>query len=385
MDKLISPAISEIIERSSLERKLKSGRKLRIKLGVDPSAPDLHLGHYIVLKQLKLFADAGHTVIFLIGDYTSLIGDPSGRKTERPVLTDEAVKKNVKTYLDQVSLVLDTKKIEIRYNSEWYKIMKFRRWLEIMGYFSVNQIFERDDFAKRIKQGLPLSMHETAYPMMQAYDSVELKADVELGGTDQRFNLLAGRALQRKMGLPAQDVMMATLLVGTDGKKKMSKSVGNYIALTDSPENMFGKVMSIPDTAVKEYAQLVLGRSIKDLKSMAGSSHPMEMKRELATRIVKLFHPGSEQSARAHFTRVFSEKKLPTAPRKVKVASRVIKDIILAAEPDLSMSALRRQVNQSGVKINGKAIDENSLSKTIDSNDDIISLGKKKYYKRDGK
>lgn len=376
MNNILLPAISEVIERSSLERKLSSGKKLRIKLGVDPSAPDLHLGHYIVLNQLCQFQKAGHKLIFLIGDYTAKIGDPSGRKSERPMLTDEQIKKNVATYVDQVSLVLDVKKVEIRYNSQWYEKMNLGSWLNIIQNFSVNQIFERDDFTKRIKGGLPLGMHETAYPVMQAYDSVELKADVELGGTDQKFNMLAGRALQRKMNLPVQDVITIQLLVGTDGKKKMSKSVGNYIGLTAAPEDMFGKVMSIPDEAVESYARLVLGKSIGDIKEIAGD-HPKNIKEELAEEIVHLFHKGSGASARAHFERVFSERKSPDKGLclRVKAKNRNYKEIIIEDVRIKSMSELRRRVDQGGVSVNNKKVTwENLLEKPRQN--DIIRFGK---------
>jgi len=377
MDNLLQKAVDEVIDQSSLRGKLQSGKKLRIKLGVDPSAPDLHLGHYIVLRQLCQFKKAGHKIIFLIGDFTAQIGDPSGRKTERPVLTAEQVKNNVKTYLDQVSLAIDINDIEIRYNSEWYSKMNLGEWLKILQKFSVNYIFERDDFSKRIKEGLSLGMHETMYPIMQAYDSVQLKADVEIGGTDQKFNILAGRALQRKMDLEAQDVIVMKLLVGTDGKKKMSKSVGNYIGLTFSAEDMFGKVMSIPDSAMADYAKLVLQKSITDIEKEIGSDHPNLIKRKIAREIVDIFHPGSGDAAEASFVRVFSQRVYPDKGLCLRVPAkgRTYKDIIIEDSRIKSSSELRRRVSQGGVKINNIKVKWDDLNRNAKPND-IIRFGK---------
>ncbi len=380
---ILSPSVSEVIDRSSLERKLRGGKKLRVKLGVDPSAPDLHLGHYIVLEQLRRFSDAGHKIIFLIGDFTGQIGDPTGRKSERPVLGPEKIKENVKTYLDQVSLVLDTGKVEIRYNSEWYGKMLFGDWLKIMQNFTVNQIFERDDFSKRIKAGLPLAMHETIYPMMQAYDSVVLKADVELGGTDQKFNILAGRALQRKMNLIPQDIIIMDLLVGTDGVKKMSKSLGNYIGLTESPEEMFGKVMSIADGTVESYAKLVLGETVTDLKNEEGSDHPKKIKERLAENIVRLFHPGSEKSARAYFDRTVSKKEVPEDIREVSVGAHreSLRNLLIEDGLVASTSDLIKLIKQNAVTMDGELVKEADVRSNIPKGDHIVKIGKRKYIK----
>ena len=364
MKKILLSSARDIIDRSSLERRLRSKKKLRVKFGVDPSSPDLHLGHYVILKQLDTFARFGHKVIFLVGDFTAQIGDPSGRKTERPVLSPEQVKKNVKTYIDQVSLVLDTTKIEIRYNSEWYKKMVLAEWLEIMAKFSANYIFERDDFSKRIKSGLSLGMHETMYPIMQAYDSIVLKADVELGGADQRFNILAGRSLQKKMGVEPQDVITFDLLVGTDGKRKMSKSLGNYIGFTDTPEDMFGKIMSIPDELTAMYADLILNKKVSALKKAIGSGHPMEVKKQLALEVVSIFHKGNEEVARAHFERIFlPESCLVMKPFSCKCTT--VLQAILFVEKEQSSSNVRRLAQQGGIKVNGKPISLDELNCAI--------------------
>jgi tyrosyl-tRNA synthetase len=245
----LEKGIVEIIDNKSYREKLES-KKLRIKMGFDPTRPDIHLGHAVGLWKLRKLQDLGHKIIFLIGDYTAKIGDPSGRNSTRPVLSDQEIKENAKTYFAQVGKILDVNKAEVRYNSEWYDKMNLNDILHLMGKFTVAQIIERDDFEKRLKMGIDVGMHEVLYPIMQAYDSVMLKADVEFGGSDQKFNMLAGRDLQRKMGQSPQDVVMVKLLVGTDGKEKMSKSLNNYIGITENENEMFGKVMSIPDGVV---------------------------------------------------------------------------------------------------------------------------------------
>ena len=379
---ILTNAIDEIIDKKSLIRKIRIDKKLRIKLGVDPSAPDLHLGHYIVLNQLKKFNDAGHKIIFLIGDATAKIGDPSGRNVERPVLTDLQIKNNVKTYIDQVGLVLDTDSAEVRYNSEWYSKMDFYKWLEIAGGFSVNQLIERDDFNNRLKRGLKLSVQEMMYPMMQAYDSVQLKADIEIGGTDQKFNMLIGRALQRKMDLPEQDIITMQLLVGTDGKKKMSKSVGNYIGLTDVPEEMFGKIMSIPDSIIPQYARLILNKSMADLAQLAGGDHPMACKQTLAHSIVELFYRGSGRKAQEQFTRVYSHKKMPSDTAAVSVdADKSLKEILINRKIVESVSELRRLVSQRAVKSDGQIIALDEIYKPISPGEHNIKIGKRRFLK----
>lgn len=376
---ILSAGVSEVINRESLDRKIKLGKKLRVKLGVDPSSPNLHLGHFVVLSQLREFMNAGHKVIFLVGDFTATIGDPSGRNKERSVLSDKQVMANLKTYVDQVSLVLDPKKIEIRFNSEWFGKMTFGEWLKLSEYFTANQVYERDDFAKRLKEHRSLGIHEIMYPMMQAYDSVMLKADVEMGGTDQRFNMLAGRALQKKMGLPCQEVVMMHLLVGTDGKKKMSKSVGNTIDLNDTPEDIYGKTMSVPDEAVKQYAKLILNKTLKDLSQLAGSDHPKAIKEQLAYGIVELFSPSSGNQAREHFNRVYGDKKEPVKMLKIQINhGENIKDCLLRFGIVASANVLRRLAEQNAVKINREVANWSELAKHP-SESIVVKIGKSKF------
>jgi len=249
---LLSRGAVNIIEKDSLEKKLNSGKKLRIKFGADPTAADLHLGHMVCLKKLKEFQDLGHQIIFIIGDYTAKIGDPSGRNKTRPSLSDAEIKKNTKTYLDQVGKILDIKKIKIYKNSQWFSKMSLADILNLSSKFTVAQILERDDFEKRIKNKVEIYYHETIYPMMQAYDSVMVMSDVEVGGNDQIFNMLAGRELQKKMGQEPQDILTMPLLIGLDGKEKMSKSFGNYIGIAESSNEQFGKIMSLPDNLIIE-------------------------------------------------------------------------------------------------------------------------------------
>ena len=382
MKDVLSPAVADVISRASLEKKLKAGKKLRVKFGADPSAPNLHLGHLVALDQLRRLSNAGHKVIFLIGDFTAQVGDPSGRNKMRPALTSAQIKANVKTYLSQVALVLDIDKIEIRYNSEWFSKMRFDDWLKILASFSVNNILERDDFSKRLKEKQSLGVHEVMYPVLQAYDSVALKADVEVGGTDQRFNILSGRELQRKMDLPPQDVILLDLLVGTDGVKKMSKSVGNTIDLTDSAEDIFGKTMSIPDGVVKMYARLVLGKTVDTLKRETGDSHPMAIKKELARQIVEKLHHTNGRLAQAHFERVVGRREVPEKIEEITVGSGdTLKDIILKHGLVASASQLMRLIEQKAVRINDKTISKGELYLPLERLEQIIQIGKRGYWK----
>jgi tyrosyl-tRNA synthetase len=350
--------IVEIIDEKSLKAKLKTNKKLRIKMGFDPTRPDIHLGHAVGLRKLKELQDAGHKIIFLIGDYTAKIGDPSGRNTTRPVLTDQEIKENAKTYFNQVGKILDVKKAEVRYNSEWYKKMQFSDILQLLGKFTVAQIIERDDFEKRLKAGADIGMHELLYPLMQAYDSVMLKADVEFGGSDQKFNMLAGRDLQRKMGQTPQDVVMVRLLVGTDGKEKMSKSLNNYIAITDGPNIMFGKVMSIPDSAIPEYYELATDLTESAIekvkKAVKSDANPRDLKLDLAYEITKLYHGEiAAKKAKEEFIKVFTNKEMPTDIPEVKLDHGTYDILLLLVDLKAvsSSSEARRLIEQGGVKI----------------------------------
>lgn len=377
IDEILTRGVAEIINKDSLKEKLESEKPLRIKYGVDPTKPDIHLGHMVHLRTLKKFQEMGHTIIFLIGDYTTKIGDPSGRNTTRPVLTDDEIKANAKTYFEQITKILDIDKTEIRYNSEWFDKMTFADILLIAGKFSTNNVIERDDFAKRLKEGSNVGLQELLYPVMQAYDSVELKADVEFGGTDQKFNMLAGRELQKKLGQAPQDVVMMKLLVGLDGKTKMSKSTGNYIAITDAPADMFGKVMSIPDELIPQYYELCTS------EDMPTTGNPRDIKAELAHIIVETYHDATKaDEAAAEFDRIYKNKEMPSDMPTINIKDDKINivDLVMEAKLASSRSEARRLVEQGGVEVAGVKIDD--PNKIIDiENSMILRVGKTKFVK----
>src|SRR5450432_4052999 len=276
--------------RSKLEKSLESGTPLRVKAGFDPTAPDLHLGHTVLLRKLKHFQDLGHTVIFLIGDFTGMIGDPTGRSATRPQLSAEELMKNAKTYMEQVFKILSPRTTEVRFNNEWFEKMKSSEWIKLTANTTVSQMLEREEFHKRFKDEKPIALHELLYPLAQGYDSVMLKADVELGGTDQKFNLLVGRELQRSYGQESQVVLTMPILEGLDGVQKMSKSYGNAIGIKEAPLEMYGKLMSISDEMMWRYYELLTDVQIADIEKMKRESHPMQAKKDLAARIVTDFH-----------------------------------------------------------------------------------------------
>jgi tyrosyl-tRNA synthetase len=312
---------AEIIRESDLRERLeksrKSGKPMRVKAGFDPTAPDLHLGHTVLMRKLKHFQDMGHTVIFLIGDFTGLIGDPSGRSTTRPPLTREQIDANAETYKSQVFKILDRDKTEVRFNSEWLDKLGYEGFIRLAAKFTVSQMLEREDFHKRFMDEKPIAMHELLYPIAQGYDSVALEADVELGGTDQKFNLLMGRELQRHYGQPPQIVLTTPLLEGTDGVQKMSKSYGNYIGITEPPQDMFGKVMSISDELMWRYYELVTDVSMADIERMkrevaSGTAHPMKLKQELGKHVVADFHSAeAAERAAQGWSRMFQKDETP--------------------------------------------------------------------------
>lgn len=386
---LLTRGVEEVISSKSLEEKLKSGRKLRVKLGADPSRPDLHLGHAAVLRKLKQFQDLGHQIVFIVGDYTGLIGDPSGKSVTRPQLSVQEVKKNAQTYLKQVGKVLDVKKTEIRKNSEWYSKMKFSGVLDLVAKFSVQRLLERDDFSKRIKENRELCMHELLYPVMQAYDSVAIQADVEIGGTDQKFNLLAGRKLQRRLEMPLQDVMTIPLLVGLDGKNKMSKSLDNYIGITESANSMYGKVMSIPDELMVHYFELATtlsSEAIQDITRQLLSAHinPRDVKMRLAREIISLYHSEtSVREAEREFIKVFQKKEIPEEMIEYKAPSHkmAIVDLLLHAKLASSKGEARRLLGQKGITIDGKIAANADELITIPAQGLIIKKGKRHFAK----
>lgn len=361
ISRLLTHQVADVIVRDSLEKKLRSGRKLRIKLGADPSKPDLHIGHAVVLRKLREFQDLGHTVIFLIGDFTGLIGDPSGKSKTRPMLTAKELKENAKTYLKQVGKILDVKKGEIRFNSEWLGKLKAADFVSLCAQFTVARIIERDDFSKRLKENADVHMHELLYPMLQAYDSIALKADVELGATDQTFNLLTGRDLARRRGEPEQDVLTTPILVGTDGVQKMSKSLGNYIGLTDSADEMFGKTMSIPDSALPNWLELAADFSREEIDAehaaLKKGGNPRDVKMRLAKRIVALYHgaKAGEQAAE-HFVARFKKGEMPAEMPSWKMASPTKLYEAVAQAFGVSNSQARRDIEGGGVKIDGAAV-----------------------------
>jgi len=315
------------LERSALEK-----RPLRVKAGFDPTSPDLHLGHTVLIRKMKHFQDLGHTAIFLVGDFTALIGDPSGRNVTRPPMTPEEVKANARTYLAQVFKILDESRTVVDYNSKWLGALRSEDWVRLCSRYTVARMLERDDFANRYKSGQPIAVHELLYPMAQAYDSVALEADVELGGTDQKFNLLVGRDIQREYGQEPQIVLTTPILEGLDGVQKMSKSLGNTIGITEAPSEMFGKLMSISDDLMWRYYELLTDMSLPEIQALRaaverGERHPMDVKMELGRRIVTDFHsPAAAEAAIDEFTRVFRRQELPTDVETVTISVSEVDD-----------------------------------------------------------
>ncbi|MDD5483330.1 MAG: tyrosine--tRNA ligase [Kiritimatiellae bacterium] len=375
--------------RRKLENSIASQRPLRVKYGADPSAPDIHVGHVVALKKLREFQDLGHTVVFIIGDFTAMIGDPSGRSETRKPLAREEVTANAKTYQEQVRRILDPARTEVHFNSEWLANMTFDNVLKLSARLTVAQMLAREDFQKRFRENLPISIVEFTYPIIQGYDSVMVEADVEVGGTDQLFNLLIGRDLQKSFGCAQQVIMTLPLLEGLDGVKKMSKSLGNYIGITEPAREIFGKVMSIPDELMWRYFSLVLCRRDVEVQSLreamaAGKRHPRELKDELAREITAMFHGrDAARAASEEFARVFSGHKLPDAIPAANIPAASLKDgkagivaLLAAAGLAESKSAARRLVQQGAVKIEGRKItDVNAEIAVADEN--ILQAGKR--------
>ncbi|MBO8161279.1 MAG: tyrosine--tRNA ligase [Thermosipho sp. (in: Bacteria)] len=380
--------VVDLVSEEELLEKLKSGRPLRIKLGVDPSRPDLHLGHAVVLRKLKEFQDLGHHVILIIGDFTARIGDPSGRSTTRPMLSEEEVKVNAQTYAEQAFKILDKEKTEIRFNNEWLGKMTFADVINLAGKYTVARMLERDDFSKRLREGLPISVSEFLYPLAQAYDSVAIQADVELGGTDQLFNLLVGRKVQEEFGQKPQIVMTMPIIEGTDGKLKMSKSYGNYIAFNDKPNEMYGKIMSIPDELIIKYMRLLTDipeEEIKDYENMMknGKINPRDVKMRLAREIVEFFYDESKaKEAEESFVKVFRNKEIPDDMPEVEFEAGEynIVNLIDAIKVLSSRSEIKRTVMQGGVYFDNVRIN-NFKDNVIIENEHILRIGKRKFYK----
>ena len=374
--KLLKRGTVDLVSEAELKKKLESGKTLNIKLGCDPTSADLHFGHSVVLTKLRTFQDLGHRAVLVIGDFTAKIGDPSGRDSTRPMLSTEQILQNAKTYTDQAFKILDPSKTVVRFNSEW--LDPFITSKEVLGTLSkvtMAQVLERDDFKKRMKAGNPISVLEVMYSLFQGQDSVALKADVELGGTDQIFNLLVGRQLQKNNGQEPQVVMTMPLLVGTDGVKKMSKSYGNYIGLNDKPEDMFGKIMSISDELMMQYYELL---TIEDLDTVK-QKHPMQAKKDLASLLVKRFH-GEEGAGLEHFEKVFSKKENPDDMPEVKNAQgKAISAVLIEAGITKSKGEARRLIDQGAVKINGEKVSRDEpLALTADA---VLQAGKRHFLK----
>ncbi len=384
---VIKRGVDELLIEAELEQKLlraeKSGQPLRIKLGLDPTAPDLHLGHTVVLNKLRQLQDLGHTVIFLIGDFTSMIGDPSGRNVTRPPLTKEQIEENAKTYFAQASLVLDASKTEIRYNSEWCDPLGARGMIQLAAKYTVARILEREDFTKRFKAGTPISVHELLYPLMQGYDSVALKSDLELGGTDQKFNLLVGRELQKDYGQEPQCILTMPLLEGLDGVEKMSKSKGNYIAITEPANTMFAKVMSISDGMMWRYYDLLSFRTLEEIagfkKEVEQGRNPRDIKVLLGQEIVARFHSSAaaeealqdfDRRAKGGIPDDVPEVALQGAPLGV---GQLLKQAGLCP----STSEALRMVEQGGVRIDGTVVSDKGLK--VEAGSFVVQVGKRKF------
>jgi tyrosyl-tRNA synthetase len=349
----------EVISPAELSAKLAEGRPLRIKLGMDPTAPDLHLGHTITLKAMRDFQAAGHTVIFLVGDFTAAIGDPSGRSDTRKPLDREQIERNADTYKRQVFKILDPSRTEIRFNSEWMDQIGLRELIKIAAHISVARLLERDDFEKRLEAEQPLFLHELLYPLIQGYDSVAIKADVELGGTDQKFNMLLGRELQRAFGQPPQVVMTFPLLEGLDGVRKMSKSLGNYVGVTEAPQEMFGKLMSLSDALMLRYYELLTDVDPGEIASIkSGAVHPMEAKKRLAEKIVEEYHgTDAAETAREYFETRFQRHEVPADVPVYRLADELwICELMKQLKFAPSTSEARRLVGQGAVRVDGQPV-----------------------------
>ena len=365
----------EIHVADHLRERIERGDKLRVKLGLDPTAPDLHVGHLVVLDVLRAFQDHGHTVVPIVGDFTGLIGDPSGRSEMRPILTREQIDANAKTYFDQIFKILDPDKTEIHGNAEWSLELDAADVLRLMGKATLQQVLAREDFATRLKEGTPVGAHEILYPFMQGYDSVPIHADVEIGGTDQLFNLLFAREVQRAYGQEPEDIMVFPLLEGLDGKQKMSKSLGNYIGISEPPEEIYGKTMSIPDTLTERYLRLVSGLAGAEVDELL-KLPPRDAKAALAGQLVRRLH-GEEAAgaAEADFDRKFRQRALPEEIPEKKVTSAELVDALVETGLARSRGDARRLLDQAGVRVNGEKA--NGGSELADG--DVIQVGKRNF------
>ena len=376
--RLLKGAVEGLPE-GRLAEQLGSGRPLRVKLGIDPTAPDIHLGHLVVLDKLRAFQDAGHLVVLIIGDYTARVGDPSGRSAERPVLTEEEIEVNSRAFQEQAFRVLDPDRTEVRRNSEWLA-MSSDELFRLVRRFTVARLLERDEFSRRMEAGHPISILELLYPVLQGYDSFAVEADVEIGGTDQKFNLLFGRDVQEALGQPAQSILTLPILPGTDGVRRMSKSLGNYVGITEAPEEMFGKLMSVPDETMGEYYRLLLRNEVDP------DRHPAEAKRELARRVVERFH-GAEgaSAAEERFDQLHVRREVPDDVAEAVVEGRgpngsVHLPAVLSEQFGISRSEARRLIEQGGVRIGGRPVRADRLDVPASELDgEVLQVGRRRH------
>jgi len=389
---LIKKGAVEIIPEDELvqkiEKSIKNNTPLIIKLGADPSRPDLHIGHAVVLKKMRDFQDLGHFAILIIGDFTAMIGDPTGKSKTRPQLSLEETRINGQSYIEQATIILRKDRLEVKYNSEWLGKMTFNDVIKLSSKYTVAQLLEREDFSQRYKSGVPISVHELLYPLAQAMDSVAINSDVELGGTDQKFNLLVGREIQKAYGVEPQCILTMPILEGTDGVQKMSKSLDNYIALTDSPREMFGKVMSVPDELIARYYQYAAFYDYNEAKNIElgisnGSIHPRNAKVELAKKIVELYHSKeAAENAFAEFEKIFVKKDIPDEVEDFLIDTETneinILDILINTGLATSKKEARRLIEQGGVYIDGERINDSFANIDI-SNKRLLKVGKRKF------
>lgn len=389
---IIKRGTSEIIPEEELIKKLQisieSGKPLNIKLGCDPTRPDLHLGHSVVLRKLAQFQELGHQAILIIGDFTALIGDPSGRNSTRPPLTEAEIKENAKSYFEQAYKILNKEKTRIVYNSEWLGKMNFAEVINLASKYTVARMMERDDFTNRFREGVPISMHEILYPLAQAMDSVAIESDVELGGTDQKFNLLVGRDIQREHNMEPQVILTMPILVGTDGIEKMSKSYGNYIGISDSPKDIYGKTLSIPDNSIYPYYELASNAPTVELEKiksdLADNNHnPRDSKRQLARKLVEMYHSEDAASqAEQDFDNVFINKGIPDdiPEYSADTNSMAIIDLIATVNFAPSKGEARRLIQQGGVSVDGEKVTD-LFQEIIFDSEKILKVGKRKFIK----
>ena len=380
--------------RAKLEKSQKMGKPLRVKLGADPTAPDIHIGHTVVIRKLKAFQELGHTVIFLIGDFTGMIGDPTGKSVTRPPLSREEILANAETYKTQIFKLLDPEKTEIRFNSEWMEKFSAADFVKLTSRVTVKQILERDDFEKRMREEKPIALHELLYPLVQGYDSVALEADVELGGTDQKFNLLVGRNLQREYDQEPQVLITTPLLEGLDGVQKMSKSLGNYIGIDEEPNQMFGKIMSISDDLMWKYYELLTDLGDDEINALrfrceSGATNPRDAKVQLAKHIIKDFHSEEDaNTAEENFVNQFSKGQMPDDIEEVSLASQTWNLAELLTETNLAPSKkeAKRLIEQGGVKIDGEKVSDVQAEIKLKKQESfIIQVGKRKFLQISGK